>query len=130
MRHLRTFVLSEGAKYQRLEPKVELLSPNKSEVKGFSGWDGCVGWAYCSRTTGKDLFLLYFEKYCRRAALSGALPNAKYKACWFNPCNGDWIDASGALTADAEGKIALPDFPDNMPTSDSDWALKLKLMKG
>ncbi len=129
MRHLRTFVLSEGAKYQRLEPKVELLSPNKSEVKGFSGWDGCVGWAYCSRTTGKDLFLLYFEKYCRRAALSGALPNAKYKARWFNPRSGDWIDAGGALTADAEGKIPLPDFSGNTPTSDSDWALKLKLMK-
>jgi hypothetical protein len=130
MRHLRTFILSEGRRYRQLGPQVDLLSPNKSEVKDFRRWDGCVGWAYCSRTAGKELFLLYFEKYCGRASLSGALPDARYKARWFNPRSGDWLDAGGStLTADADGKIVLPDFPGNAAKSDTDWALKLKLIK-
>jgi hypothetical protein len=56
MRHLKTFVLSEGPKYQDLVPGVELLAPNRAgETKS------CVGWAYCARTPARDLFLLYFE---------------------------------------------------------------------
>jgi hypothetical protein len=130
MRHLKTFVLSEGRKYQQLEPQAELLSPNKSEAEGHSGWDGCVGWAYCSHTAEKDLFLLYFERYCRLAMLSGAVPSRKYDAQWFNPRSGVWINADddGVLTADAEGKIALPKFPGEQEISDTDWALKLSLI--
>ena len=33
----------------------------------------------------------------------------------------------GMLTADAEGKIALPNFPLERDISDTDWALKLAL---
>ncbi|MHC4573158.1 MAG: apiosidase-like domain-containing protein [Planctomycetota bacterium] len=130
MRHLRAFILSEGPKYQQLEPKVELLSPNKSQPKGHTGWDGCIGWAYCSRTADKDLFLLYFEKYCDKATLSGAALNRKYTARWFNPRFGEWINAGdGTLTADAEGKIALPNFPYDLTKSYTDWALKLTLIE-
>lgn len=129
MRHLRTFVLSEGRKYQQLEPRVELISPNKSKAEGHSGWDGCVGWAYCSRTANKDLFLVYFEKYCERATLSGAVPKAKYRSRWFDPRRGVWLDAGGGtLTADVEGKIALPNFPGNLTKSGTDWGLKLTSM--
>jgi len=129
MCHLRTFVLSEGRKYQQLEPRRELVSPKESQAQGHSGWDGCVGWAYCSCTPDKKLFLLYFEKGCAKASLSGAAANAKYKASWFNPRNGRWLDAGrGVLTVDSEGKVALPNFPGNLTASDTDWALKLTLI--
>jgi hypothetical protein len=32
------------------------------------------------------------------------------------------------LTADAEGKIALPNFPVEREISDTDWALRLTLV--
>ncbi len=70
--------------------------------------------------------MLYFEKDCPKASLSGALPRSKYKALWFNPRTGDWIGA-GVLGADSTGKITLPSFPDKSTRSNSDWALKLTL---
>ena len=103
-------------------PSRERLKPNASgEPKGFTGW------AYCARTDKKDLFLLYFEKDCPRADLSGALFSSKYKAQWFNPRTGDWID-TGVVTADPDGDISLPDFPDHSEISKNDWALKLTLI--
>ncbi len=121
MRHLRTFVLSEGDRYQQLVPSVDLLQPNRT------GKDkSCLGWAYCARTAEKDLFVLYFEKDCPKASLSGALPRSKYKALWFNPRTGDWIGAS-ILSADSAGGIVLPNFPDKSKRSNTDWGLKLTL---
>jgi hypothetical protein len=120
MQHLRTFVLSEGSRYQDLVPSANLLSPNKSGKS-----DSCIGWAYCLRTVEKDFFLLYFEKDCPSATLSGALSKARYEAKWFNPRTGKWVDA-GVLTADASGQIGLPNFPGNLTRSETDWGLKLK----
>jgi hypothetical protein len=123
MRHLKTFVLSEGRKYQDLVPSVDLLSPNRTGQPLT-----CVGWAYCARTAEKNLFLLYFERDCPQAALTGALPGGKYTAQWFNPRTGAWLDAgSGVLTADTNGKIALPRFPGDEATAKDDWAMKLRL---
>jgi len=121
MRHLRTFILSEGSRYQALVPSVGLVQPSRSGKE-----KSCLGWAYCARTAEKDLFVLYFEKDCPQAGLSGALPDSKYKALWFNPRTGDWISAS-ALIADSAGKITLPNFPDKLARSNTDWALKLTL---
>jgi len=121
MRHLAAFILSEGRRYQDLIPSRELLQPNESGAA-----EGFTGWAYCTRTAKKDLFLLYFEKDCPKAVLSGAVPEGKYRARWFNTQTGDWIDA-GVLTADSTGNISLPDFPDNSSVSTSDRALKLIL---
>ena len=124
MQHLKTFVFSERRKYQNLVPLVELISPNKSGPE-----KGYIGWAYCARTPSKDFFLIYFEKDCPQASLSGALPNAKYKATWFNPRSSQWTDAGdGVLIADSTGKIVLPNFPGNLTKSDLDWGLKLTLM--
>jgi hypothetical protein len=121
MRHMATFVLSEGQKYQRLVPSRQLVEPNESgEPEGYTGW------AYCARTAKKNLFLLYFEKDCPRAVLSGTVPRGKYKANWFDTRRGKWIDA-GVLRADASGDIALSGFPDSSDVSRTDWALKLKL---
>jgi len=121
MRHLRTFVLSEGRIYQLLVPKVDLLEPNKSGRK--NDW---LEWAYCMRTEDKEFFLLYFEKGCRRAMLSGAAPDGEYTIQWFNPRTGRWNNAThGNLKADTKGKINLPKFPGNLKTSDTDWVIKL-----
>jgi len=124
MQHLRTFVVSEGRKYQDLVPSVDLLTPNRSgEEMGY------VGWAYCARTEAKDFFLLYFEKDCPKATLSGAVPRASYAAQWFNPRTGEWIKAgSGTLTADDSGRIVLPSFPADATTSTTDWGLKLAVI--
>lgn len=126
MRHLRSFVLSEGRRYQDLVPSVDLVTPHKSG-KPVS----CIGWAYYARTADKGFFLLYFEQDCPRAAVSGALAGGKYRARWFDPRAGNWIRAgTGILTADAAGKIALPLFPGNITRSDTDWGLKLVLTHG
>ena len=123
-RHLAKFILSEGRKYQQLVPSRDLVRPNESgDPKGYTGW------AYCARTAEKDLFLLYFEKNCPRAALSGARPNGKYSAAWFNPRTGDWSEAA-ILTADSSGKVSIPTFPDNSAKSKNDWALKLTRGEG
>jgi hypothetical protein len=121
MQHLRTFVMSEGRKYQDLIPSADVISPNKTGKE-----DGYLGWAYCARTPDKNLFFLYFEKDCPKATISGAIPNTAYIGRWFNPRSGEWSDTgSGRLTADAEGKMSLPDFPDGSGLSKNDWGLKL-----
>ncbi len=119
MRHLKSFVLSEGRRYQELVPGAELVEPSRSGEE-----ESCLGWAYCARTANKDLFLLYFEKDCPVAKLSGAAANKRYKAQWFDPRTGEWAEA-GVLTAGSDGKIVLPNFPGNSSKSDIDWALKL-----
>ncbi len=123
MAHLRTFALSESARYQHLVPCADLVTPSKTaETKGNEGW------AYAARTPEKDLFLLYFERgYAIHAVeapvVRGALPSEVYHADWFDPRAGVWHDA-GALTSDAWCQIALPPLP-----SGEDWALKLVVQR-
>ncbi len=121
MEHLARFVLSEGSKYRDLVPHAELIGPNRSgPEKDF------VGWAYCARTDDMQLFLLYFEKDCPQATLSGASANGRYEATWFNPRTGRWSQTA-MLEAAADGTIRLPVFPDKSTPSRIDWALKLIL---
>ena len=116
MQYLRDFCLSEGRRYQDLVPIADLVSPNKThEVTGNRGW------AYCARTPEKDLFMLYFEAECPPAVVRGALYERDYRARWFNPRTGEWIDA-GSLGSGPLCEIKLPPFP-----ADGDWALKLVL---
>ena len=119
MRHLRTFIMSEGSRYRDLVPSANLILPNRSGKP-----KSCVGWSYCARTEEKDLFVLYFEKNCPKASLSGAKSRGKYQARWFNPRIGIWRDA-GVLVADSAGVIDLPNFPGNLSKSRKDWAMKL-----
>jgi hypothetical protein len=121
MRHLRTFVLSKGREYQRLVPSSHLVSPNKSgEANGY------VGWAFCACTPNKAFLLLYFEKDCPRAVVSGLEPGAAYHARWFDPREGAWLAAgSGSLTTARNGQIILSPFPDKGERSQRDWGLKL-----
>ena len=121
MRHLKTFILSERRRYQDLIPCTDLISPNQAGKP-----KGAAGWAYGARTAQRDLFVLYFEKDCPQATLSGAQPDGKYVTRWFNPRTGLWSDADAkpALVA-SKGQIALPPFPGEGTTSKTDWAMKL-----
>ena len=119
MRHLKCFILSEGRRYQDLQPALDLLTPNKS-----SGPKTNVGWAYCACMGQRDIFLLYFERDCPPAALSGLQVEARYQALWFNPRTGHWCNAD-LVRANAQGSLELPVFPDK--TCQQDWGLKLTL---
>ena len=123
MRHLKRFILSEGAGYQQLIPAADLLAPSRTGKP-----KSCLGWAYCARTADRKLFMIYFEKECPQATLGGATGGAKYAARWFDPRTGQWIGKTETpLAADAKGKITLPPFPNGAKKSKTDWALKLKL---
>jgi hypothetical protein len=115
MTHLPEFLLSIGKRYQELVPE-DLIVPNRTQVtKGYEGW------AYAARTPDQKIFLAYFEKGCPRSLLRGAKPEAIYRARWFNPRSGDWVDVgNGTLGADNIGEIRLPAFPDG-----EDWGLRL-----
>jgi len=116
MQFLRTFVLSIGSRYQDLVPLADLVSPDKTPITL-----GYEGWAYCARTGDKNMFLLYFERGCPRSQVRGARLNSLYRAKWFNPRNGTWVDAgNGTVAANKIGLIDLPDLPDS-----TDWGLRL-----
>lgn len=121
MTHLKTFILSEGRRYQELIPCTERISPNQS-----AGPKDATGWAYGASTAAGDLFILYFEPDCPAATFSGAKPGARYTAQWFDPRDGKW-GAPTDVTADREGRFPLPAFPDGQAPSKQDWAVKLKL---
>ncbi len=121
MRHLRTFVFSEGTRYRDLVPIADLVYPNKT-----SETTGNRGWAYCARTPERDLFMLHFEADCRAASVRGTLFEREYAATWFDPRTGEWIDA-GTLESGHMCEISLPPFPDGDDPSSTDWAMKLVL---
>jgi hypothetical protein len=116
MHYLRDFAFSVGRRYKDLVPLTDLVSPNKTrDILNYEGW------AYCARTEDKEIFLAYFERGCPKSFLRGAKLNSIYRARWFNPRDGSWLDAGdGKLTANKIGIIRLPDFPD-----DNDWGLQL-----
>ena len=123
MRHLKQFVLSDGAKYQKLVPSADLVSPGRTGKA-----KSCLGWAFCARTADRSLFMLYFEKDCPKATLFGLRPGAKYSARWYDTRTGTWVGkADMPRTADARGKVAIGPFPDGADKSKTDWALKLTL---
>ncbi|HEY5591182.1 MAG TPA: DUF4038 domain-containing protein [Paludibacter sp.] len=116
MQYLRSFAFSIGKRYQELVPLADLVSPNKThETLSYEGW------AYCARTEDKQIFLAYFEKGCPTSQIRGARLNSVYRAQWFNPRNGIWLDADkGKLVSSKIGVVQLPDFP-----GDTDWGLRL-----
>jgi len=116
MKHLRTFALSVGRRYQDLVPIADLVSPNKNgDLRSYEGW------AYCARTPDKETFLAYFEKGCSRSQIRGARLSSLYRAQWFDPRHGTWQDAGdGSVRSSVIGIIMLPEFPAGV-----DWGLRL-----
>ncbi len=116
MKYLREFAFSIGKRYQDLEPDADLVSPDKDhDLLSYEGW------AYAARTPDKNLFLLYFEKECPPSQVRGAKLNSIYRAQWFDPRDGSWLDVNdGTVRSNEIGTIQLPDFP-----SETDWGLRL-----
>jgi hypothetical protein len=123
MRHLKTFILSEGQKYQELVPCTERIQPNQS-----AGPRVTTGWAYGAATPKQDLLMLYFERDCPKANVTGVKPNTMYIVNWFDPGNGKWIVPDTRLISDDSGRITLPQYPDNSDRSGMDWVIKLTML--
>ncbi len=67
MRHLRTFAMSIGKRYQDLAPNADLISPNKtSDILAYEGW------AYCARTDDKSTFSDVLRKGSASSGGSGS----------------------------------------------------------
>jgi hypothetical protein len=80
-----------------------LRTPNKTHViRGYEGW------AYCARTPDKNIFLVYFEKGCPRSQIRAARPLSEYRAQWFDPRKGTWLNASATVESSSTGIIELP----------------------
>jgi len=117
VQHLRTFANVRGERYLELEPKAELVMPNKA------GPDfGYFGWSYCARTPDRSFFLLYFEKDAPiEARLRGAKKYARYRPTFFDPREGTWLSPGDAIPVASSSVLALPPRPD-----ERDWGLMLE----
>lgn len=119
---LKTFIESEGPKFQELLLASDELHPRKSKD---SKKDGLDGWAYMMRTPDKTLAMLYFENQSEIPALSGFMPKSAYKLNWFDPVQGEWLPGTITVESDENGKIELISFPGNKRVADKDWSLKI-----
>ena len=117
MKHLRTFAFSIGRRYGELIPDADWVSPSKTQTTR-----GYEGWAYAAHTADREIVMAYFEKGCPRSTVRALKPSGAYRAEWFDPRSGKWMDVGdGFLQSNAIGVIALPAFP-----GDSDWGLRLR----
>jgi hypothetical protein len=118
VQHLRSFAMVHGTRYRELEPKAELVMPNKSGPD-FSYY----GWAYCARTPDRTLFLVYFENEApREARLRGVRTGASYRPTWFDPREGVWLEPGAPIAVAPSSVLTLPERPDAQ-----DWGLMLEL---
>ncbi|MGA2914600.1 MAG: DUF5060 domain-containing protein [Sedimentisphaerales bacterium] len=121
MRHLAAFILSEGVKYQQLQPASHNINPRKAPNSPERGLDG---WSFMMCTPEKDFALLYFENKAVLPTLSGFKPDTNYSFQWFNPSSGQWQKEIKVETNE-KGILTLPAFPDSQNPSITDWAAKI-----
>jgi hypothetical protein len=121
MQHLRDFILSEGADYQRLELARHDVQPNKAPD---APEDGLDGWTYMMRTPDKRLAFLYFENESVLPTLHNFIPGSAYSFQWYHPVTGEWKE-NVLIKADDNGVLRVPDFPDRENRVSSDWAAKI-----
>jgi len=121
MKHLRDFILSEGAAYQKLELARQDVQPYEAPD---APEDGLDGWAYMMRTPDKKLAFLYFENESVLPVLHNFIPGAGYSFRWYHPVTGQWMEPL-LLKSDANGVLHLPDFPKGEERPFDDWAAKI-----
>ena len=121
MRHLRTFVLSEGDRYQELQPASDQVVPGKAPDAPETGLDG---WAYMMRTPDKAMALLYFENRSVLPVLKGFIPETDYLIRWFEPVTGEWQEPV-RVRADDRGNLEISAFPCGQNPSSADHAAKI-----
>ena len=121
MQYLEKFMLSEGSKYQQLQPGIKDIHPQKAPGSPETGLDG---WSYMMRTPDNSLALLYFENQSLIPTLSGFTPDKTYSLKWYNTKTGKWKEKI-ILKADNKGIITLPNFPGGKKVSLTDWAAKI-----
>jgi len=119
MRYLGDFILSEGARYQELQPAFYDIHPQKAPGSPENGLDG---WSYMMRTPDKSFALLYFEIQSVLPEITGFEPNTSYLLRWFSPAKGEWIETV-VIQSDKAGKVVTPFFPDRQNPAVVDWAL-------
>jgi hypothetical protein len=123
MRHLAAFILSQGDKYQQLQPSSQNIHPQKAPGSPERGLDG---WSFMMCTPGKDFALLYFENQAILPTLSGFKSGSSYTFRWFDPRDGRW-EKSITIKTDEEGVLTLPPSPDGQNPSVTDWAAKIQI---
>jgi len=121
MQHLRSFVLSEGGRYQQLQPNHHHLHPQKAKNSSVRGLDG---WSLMMMNPEKDFALVYFENKAEIPGISGLKNNTSYSFQWFNPRNGEW-KVPQTIKSDRKGNLTLPNFPDGSNPAFADWAAKI-----
>jgi hypothetical protein len=123
MQHLRTFMMSEGALYQSLEPASQDISP-----RGIPGAldDGLDGWSFLARLKTREFALAYFENRAQRPTFAGFGPGVRYRWTWFDPETGRW-ERSATVRADASGNLIAPAFPSGGESATRDVAAKVVL---
>jgi hypothetical protein len=121
MQHLKSFVFSEGGRYQQLQPYQHHLHPQKAKNSSVRGLDG---WSLMMINQEKDFALVYFENRAELPTISGLKSNSSYSFKWFNPRNGEWKE-SQVIKADQKGILTVPNFPDGSNPSSTDWAAKI-----
>lgn len=121
MRHLESFMFSEGNKYQQL-----LLASADIHSRKAPGApeDGLDGWSYMMRTADKSLAMLYFENAAALPTLKGFSAKESYRLQWYDTMTGKWLKTVN-VTADAQGEIHLPEFPEGDNKASRDWAAKI-----
>jgi hypothetical protein len=121
MQYLSKFILSEGKKYQELQPASKNLLPQKASGSPEMGLDG---WSYMMRNKEKDFALLYFENQSALPEIKGFKPNVAYVFRWYNTLTGEWFEKQ-TVKSDKKGTINTPMFPDGRNPSIKDWAAKI-----
>jgi hypothetical protein len=122
MQHLKSFILSEGARYQQLVLASGDLAPRS--IPGALD-DGLDGWSFLMRAPAKDFALAYFENKAVAAQMRGFTPGADYRWTWFDPRTGSWLKPL-AVRADASGTLAMPPFPGGDRQAATDYAAKIQ----
>jgi hypothetical protein len=121
MRHLNSFILSEGKIFQSLLLAHQDVQPNKAPGSPEAGLDG---WSYMMRTPEKDFALLYFENQAVLPVLNNFKAGTDYYFQWYDPVKDEWKEKIN-LKSDRKGMLTLPDFPEGKKITSKDWAAKI-----